>query len=90
MIPPSAAQPAFKRIIPSPLKVIFAKKSAPGCILIATIPAIPKTHPITLETDILSSENIMVERIIRKKPPIESNIVDLALGLYPNPIYANM
>ena len=71
MMPPSAAQPAFRRIIPSPLNVIFSKKSVPGCIFIVTIPAIPNTHPNILGTDILSSEKIIVERIIKKKTPIE-------------------
>ena len=85
MSPPKAVQHALRRIIPSPRIVISAKKSSPGLMLMETIAAIPRTQPRAFFQVMRSSAKIAVERMISRKPPMESRIVDLALLLKPRP-----
>ena len=79
--PPNAVQQALSRIMPSPIKVISEKKSAPGWMLMEMMPAMPRMIPSAFLQFIRSSGKIRVESRIRMKPPMESRMVDLALLL---------
>ena len=80
-MPPAAAQQALSRIIPSPLKEISEKNVSIGAILIKTIPEKPSKHPAIFLLLKASSLKIKLDQMINRKPPMESRIVDLELGI---------
>ena len=78
---PPAAQQALSRIIPSPRKEMPENRPPPGVMLMVRIPQKPKRQPAIFFTLKVSSSRNSPDRIIRKNEPMESRIVERALGI---------